>query len=87
LDVGEGLGVSDDVPDREQLLNRIGASAVVSELERCLLAWEMVTAVGDPDYRIYTDWQSGRCAGVDAVAEKRRIRAELEAKYGSIYYP
>ena len=87
LDVGEGLGVSDDVPDREQLLNRIAASAVVSELERCLLAWEMVTAVGDPDYRIYTDWQSGRCAGVDAVAEKRRIRAELEAKYGSIYYP
>jgi hypothetical protein len=47
----------------------------------------MVTAVGDPDYRIYTDWQSGRCADVDAVAEKRRIRAELEAKYGSIYYP
>jgi para-nitrobenzyl esterase len=87
LDVGDGLGLSDDVPSRDELLNRVASSAAVSELERCLLAWEMVTAVGDPDYGAYTRWQNGRCAEVDAVAEKRRIRDELEAQYGSVYYP
>ena len=87
LDVGDGLGLSDDVPSREELLDRVASSAVVSELERCLLAWEMVTAVGDPDYGAYTRWENGRCAEVDAVAEKRRIRDELEAQYGSVYYP
>lgn len=87
LDVGDTLAISDDVPSRDELLNRIASSAVVSELERCLLAWEMVTAVGNPDYGIYARWQDGRCADVDAVAEKRRIKDELEAKYGSVYYP
>jgi para-nitrobenzyl esterase len=87
LDVGEALGVSDDVPDRDELLNRVAASAVVTELERCLLAWEMFTAVGDPDYGVYAQWQDGRCATVDAVAEKRRIQEDLKAKYGSVYYP
>ena len=87
LDVGDALGISDDVPSREELLNLIASSAVVSELERCLLAWEMVTAVGDPDYGVYTRWQNGRCAEVDAVAEKRRIQDDLKARYGSVYYP
>ncbi len=87
LDVGDALGVSDDVPSREELLDQVASTSVVSELERCLLAWEMVTAVGDPDYGLYTRWQDGKCANVDAVAEKRRIQDELKSKYGSVYYP
>ena len=87
LDVGDALGMSDDVQSRAALLERIAVSSVVSELERCIVAWELLTAVGIPDYDAYREWRDGLCADVDVPAEKRRIRAELEARYGSVYYP
>ena len=86
LDVGDQLGLSDDVPSRDELLSRVAGSDAVSELERCLLVWELLTAVGVPSYGAYDVWEGGRCANVDAPGEKRRIREELEAEYGSVYF-
>ena len=86
LDVGGQLGLSDDVPGRDELLSRVAGSDAVSELERCLLVWELLTAVGVPSYDVYGAWEDGRCATVDAPAEKRRIRKALEAEYGSVYF-
>ena len=86
LDVGGQLGLSDDVPGRDELLSRVAGSDAVSELERCLLVWELLTAVGVPSYDVYGDWEEGRCATVDAPVEKRRIREALEAEYGSVYF-
>ncbi len=86
LDVGEQLGLSDDVLTRNELLDRVAASDTVSELERCLLVWELLTAVGVPHYDAYQIWDGGRCANVDAAGEKRRIREALEAEYGSVYF-
>ena len=86
LDVGGQLGLSDDVPSRDELLSRVGSSAAVSELERCLLVWELLTAVGVPSYDAYDLWEEGRCARVDAPVEKRRIREALEEEYGDVYF-
>ena len=86
LDVGGQLGLSDDVPGRDELLSRVAGSDAVSELERCLLVWELLTAVGVPSYDVYGAWEDGRCATVDAPVEKRRIREALEAEYGSVYF-
>ncbi len=86
LDVGGQLGLSDDVPSRDELLSRVAGSDAVSELERCLLVWELLTAVGVPSYDVYGAWEDGRCATVDAPVEKRRIREALEAEYGSVYF-
>jgi len=86
LDVGGQLGLSDDVPSRDELLNRVAGSDAPSELERCLLVWELLTAVGVPDYDAYSVWDGGRCAKIDAPGEKRRIREALEAEYGSVYF-
>jgi hypothetical protein len=86
LDVGDQLGLSKNVPSRDELLDRVAVSQAVSELERCLLVWELVTAVGVPNYESYRLWQDGRCATVDAPGETRRIRQALEAEYGSVYF-
>ena len=86
LDVGGRLGLSDDVPSRDELLSRVASSDAVSELERCLLVWELLTAVGVPSYDAYDVWEGGRCARVDAPGEKRRIREALEEEYGSVYF-
>ena len=86
LDVGGQVGLSDDVSSRDVLLSRVAGSDAVSELERCLLVWELLTAVGVPSYDVYGAWEDGRCATVDAPVEKRRIREALEAEYGSVYF-
>ena len=86
LDVGGQLGLSDDVPSRDELLANVALSETVSELERCLLVWELLTAVGVPNYDAYNVWGGGRCATIDAPGEKRRIREALEAEYGSVYF-
>ena len=80
------MGLSDDAPNRDELLNRVTVSDAVSELERCLLVWELLTAVGVPNYNAYSSWDEGRCAKIDAPGEKRRIREALEAEYGSVYF-
>jgi para-nitrobenzyl esterase len=87
LDSGDALALSDDVPTLATLLDQVASSQVVSELERCLLVWELLTAVGTPDYDAYSTWESGHCAAIDAPQEQRLIREALEAKYGSVYYP
>ena len=86
LDVGDRLGLSDDVPSRDELLDKVAVSETVSELERCLLVWELLTAVGVPNYNAYNVWDGGRCANIDAPGEKRRIREALEAEHGSVYF-
>ena len=87
LDSGDALALSDDVPTLGALLDQVASSQVVSELERCLLVWELLTAVGTPDYDAYSTWESGQCAAIDAPQEQRVIREALEAEYGSVYYP
>ena len=87
LDSGDALTLSDDVPTLAALLEQVARSQVVSELERCLLVWELLTAVGTPDYDAYSAWESGYCAAIDAPQEQRVIREALEAEYGSVYYP
>ena len=73
LDVGGRLGMSEDVPDLPALLDRVAQSEVLSELQQCLLVWELLTAVGVPKYESYGTWQDGQCSEIDAPAEKRRI--------------
>ena len=68
------------------MLSRVAVSDALSELDRSLLVWELLTAVGLTSYEAYDAWEEGRCAAVDAPGEKRRIREALEAEYGSIYF-
>ncbi len=86
LDVGDALAMSDDVTNRNELLERVADSLVLTALEQCLLVWELVTAVGMPDYSAYVAWKQGQCAEIDAAGEKRRIREALEAEHGSVYF-
>jgi len=78
--------MSDDVPSRDELLEQVARTELLSPLEQCLLVWELVTAVGVPDYEAYSLWNAGRCAETDAPAERRRIREAPEAEYGSVYF-
>ena len=77
LDAG-GVGMSDDVPSRDELLEQVARTELLSPLEQCLLVWELVTAVGVPDYEAYTLWNAGAVPGqthlLKSVAFVRRLR-------------
>ena len=66
------------------LLNRMAGSPAPTDLERCYIAWETFTNVGNADPEGYTSWNSGLCANVDMRAEQRAIAAKLLVEHGSI---
>lgn len=67
----------------QHLLQEIASSAPLSPTQQCILVWEVVTGVGQPDYDAYQHWNDGRCADIDVPAYKREIRQQLRAQFGS----
>ena len=83
LDVGDALRVSSDRATMKSLLDEAKRSALLSDIERCILVWESFTKVGATDYAGYTNWDQGRCSEVDAEAEQTAINDAIIAEYGS----
>lgn len=83
LDVADGLRVSRDRSTMSSLLDEAKQSELLSDLELCLLVWDTLTRVGEPDYTAYNTWDDGRCSAVDAGAEQAAINAGIIAEHGS----
>jgi hypothetical protein len=66
------------------LLNTMASSRAPTDLERCYIAWETYTNVGNVDPQAYRAWNNGLCAKVDMRSEQRAIAARLLAEHGSI---
>ena len=74
-------------PTLEGLLREAAEPSMLSDLERCLLVWELVTNIGNPAYTEYDRWDNGACQGTVPRVEKARITAELIETYGSASLP
>jgi len=83
LDVADGLRVSRDRSTMSSLLDEARRSDLLSGLELCLLVWDTLTKVGEPDYAAYEKWENGHCSKVDAGAEQAIINNEIIAEHGS----
>ncbi len=85
LDAGSGSAEPfKDSPGLDGLLAEVAKTqSPLSDLETCMLVWELVTTVGDAAYDEYQQWNKGSCASVDVPAEKAAVRAALTEKYGS----
>ena len=84
LDKDDALRMDVEQDNVDSLLNRMAGSPAPTDLERCYIAWETFTNVGNADPEGYTSWNSGLCANVDMRAEQRAIAAKLLAEHGSI---
>ena len=73
LDVRPNLIVIKGRLTFQDLLDDVSETNLLSELEGCLLVWELLTTAGRPDYRTYGVWEQGICLDIDAGAEKRLI--------------
>ena len=83
LDVADGLRISRDRSTMSSLLDEAKRSELLSDLELCLLVWDTLTKVGEPDYSAYETWENGRCSAIDASAEQATINDKIIAEHGS----
>jgi hypothetical protein len=72
-----------EVASIDEILNEVADSALLTSQERCILAWELSTALGDPSYGTYRRWSGGECAATDVRALRKTIREALEDEFGS----
>ena len=72
-----------DVASIDEILNEVADSTLLNSQERCILAWELSTALGDPSYGTYRRWNGGECVATDVRALRKTIREALEDEFGS----
>ena len=72
-----------DLASIDEILNEVVQSTLLNPQERCILAWELSTALGDPSYGTYRRWNGGECASTDVRALRKTIREALEDEFGS----
>jgi para-nitrobenzyl esterase len=84
LDKDRDLGLDSERDDMDSLLLKIANTDVASELEKCIIAWESLINVGNPEIERYQAWDDRRCANYDIVYEQKRIADELREAHGSV---
>ena len=72
-----------NIANIDEILNEVADSTLLNSQERCILAWELSTALGDPSYGTYRRWNGGECASIDVRALRKTIREALEDEFGS----
>ena len=81
LDVKDALRTAKDTDTVDSLLARIEGFDHMSQQERCLLGWETLTKVGQPDYERFERWSY--CQNFDAVAFQLDVKNALIEQYGT----
>ena len=72
-----------DVSSIDEILADVADTTLLDAQERCILAWELTTALGDPSYGTYRRWNGGECASTDVRALRQEIKEALENEFGS----
>ena len=84
LDKDDLLRSGKEVHSMDSLLDSLSEHPVPTALEKCLIVWESLINVGDPDLEAVQEWNNGFCSSFDLAQEQRNIQNRLIAEYGSI---
>ena len=84
LDKDDLLRSDTEAHSMESLLDSLSEHPVPTDLEKCLIVWESLVNVGDPDLEAVQAWNNGFCSSFDLAQEQRNIQNRLIAEYGSI---
>jgi para-nitrobenzyl esterase len=84
LDKTDLLRMSVEDATMESLLTGIAEHVSSTDLEKCMMVWESLINVGDPDVDAHNAWNDGFCNKFDLRAEQKAIVARLISEFGSI---
>ncbi|MFT5484912.1 MAG: para-nitrobenzyl esterase [Halieaceae bacterium] len=83
LDIDKNLALATEAKTLASLLADVDKTPLLSSLQKCLLVWDSLTKVGEPDYTSYHRWNEGQCTDTNAALEQDRIDAQLREEHGS----
>lgn len=84
LDKDDALKMDFETETMDSLLNKVADSVVLGPIQKCLLVWESLVNIGDPDINRFNVWEGGMCSAYDIAYEKKRISAQLKREHGGI---
>ncbi len=84
LDKNDLLRMGVESKSMESLLGAIVDHPVPTDLEKCLIVWESLINVGDPNVDAFRRWNDGFCVKFDVRQEQKDIQTRLIAEFGSI---
>ncbi len=84
LDDDEAIRVEKQFLTDEQILSQLISEPLFNKEERCILAWELTTALGEPTYTKYRKWNFNECENTGVRGLRRGISDGLREKYGSV---
>jgi para-nitrobenzyl esterase len=84
LDKDELLRSDTEIHSMGSLLDTLADNRVPTELEKCLIVWESLVNVGDPELEAIGDWNNGSCVRFDLLQEQKNIQSRLIAEFGSV---
>jgi len=85
LDIDSKLRLEVEGQSLSSLLRELSVDPTPSELQRCLILWEIFTNIENSELSDYRGWDQGRCRQLDIMAYQSAMADELIAKYGSVY--
>ena len=68
----------------QSLLDSISIDTIPSDLEKCLIVWESLVNVGDPDIVAFNQWNESACRDIDIRRKQQDINEALRVEFGSI---
>ena len=84
LDKDDDLRMGTETATIASLLENMASDSVPTDLERCSIAWETYTNVGNTDAEGFRAWNDGLCQDVDMHARQRAIATKILAEHGSV---
>ena len=84
LDKDEDLEMGYETETMDSLLKKVADSVLLGSFQKCLLVWESLVNIGDPDINLYNAWEDGVCSAYDISFERKKISAQLKREYGGI---
>ncbi|MBV32370.1 MAG: carboxylesterase [Porticoccaceae bacterium] len=82
LDKDEDLKMGSETETMDSLLKKVADSVFLGPIQKCLLVWESLVNIGDPDINRYNVWEDGVCSAYDITLERKRISAQLKREHG-----
>ena len=83
LDKDEHLALDFETQTLDSLLARVAADDHATYAEKCIMVWETLINIGDPDIPRYKTWNNSQCQSFDARAVQDKIASDLIQKYGT----
>jgi para-nitrobenzyl esterase len=84
LDKDDLLRMSVENETMPSLLNGIADHSSSTDLEKCMIVWESLINVGDPQLDTHNAWNDGFCNKFDVRAEQKQLTARLVDEFGSV---